>query len=148
MYFIHGACASDKRLYNTWKTMIHRCENPKRESYERYGGRGITVCNEWHDPNRFLDWAVDNGYKPGLQIDRIDNNGPYSPDNCRWATPKENSRNRRNTKELTVGGDTKCVSAWAELLSISPYTIHCWYKKSREYAENRIAEVIANGAVA
>lgn len=140
----HGACYRNSRLYSIWRTMIHRCENPKREKYKDYGGRGITVCPEWHDPNVFMDWAESNGYKDGLQLDRIDNNKNYEPSNCRWVTPKENSRNRRNTKFLTVNGETKCVAEWCESIDISEFTVYWWIReKGKEYAEKRISEYLA-----
>ncbi len=140
----HGAWLRNKKLYNLWITMIHRCEDAKREKYKDYGGRGITVCEEWHDASAFMDWAFANGYEEGLQIDRIDVDGNYEPNNCRWVTPKENSRNRRNTVFLTVDGKTKCVAEWCENINISPYTVYWWIrKKGKNYAEQRIKEKIA-----
>ena len=130
------------RLYNTWKTMIHRCENKKRIKYPMYGGRGISVCEEWHDFNTFVFWALLNGYQEGLQIDRIDNNGNYCPNNCRWVTPKQNSRNRRNTVYLTVNGKTKSVAEWCETIKVSAFTVYWWVRdKGREYAEKRLSEI-------
>lgn len=135
----HGACERDAKLYRTWKTMMHRCYNPKREKYKDYGGRGITVCNEWHDPNSFINWSYTHGYQAGLQIDRVDNDRGYSPDNCRWVTAKENSRNRRNTVRLTINGETKSVAEWTETIDISPFTIYWWVRtKGEEYAEERL----------
>lgn len=141
-YWVHGAYQRNKHLYNVWTTMLHRCNDPKRKKYKDYGGRGISVCPEWNDPNVFIDWAEQNGYEPGLQLDRIDNNGNYSPDNCRWLTPKENSRNRRNTVFLTVNGITKSVAEWCETLPISQYTVYWWVKeKGRTYAEQRLSAI-------
>lgn len=83
-------------LYNRWRCMKKRCYNQNTSEYERYGGRGITVCEEWiNSSDAFIEWALSHGYKEELQIDRIDNNKGYSPDNCRWVTPKVNMNNRR-----------------------------------------------------
>lgn len=93
-------CAHDKhgdhksRLYQTWASMKNRCSSANNDSYGRYGGRGITVCNEWAHYPPFREWALSNGYAGNLQIDRIDNNGNYEPSNCRWVTPAKNTRNR------------------------------------------------------
>lgn len=88
------------RLYRIWAAMKQRCYNPKRTRFEYYGGRGITVCSEWKNSFKaFENWALTNGYRDNLSIDRIDVNGNYEPSNCRWATNSEQSKNRRPLKK-------------------------------------------------
>lgn len=85
--------------------MIRRCHNPKCAGFYNYGGRGITVCNEWRESrDAFVQWALANGFEPHLQLDRIDNNGGYSPDNCRWVTIAENNLNKRTNKRYFIAG--------------------------------------------
>lgn len=141
-FYTHGACHRDNGLYNVWQTMIHRCEDKKRDKYKDYGGRGIAVCEKWHDPNAFIDWTYENNYEKGLQLDRIDNDGNYEPSNCRFVTPKQNQRNRRNTKYLTINGETKCVAEWCETIDVSEFTIYWWIRtKGRNYAERRLSKI-------
>lgn len=138
----HGLYRENKVLFNVWQTMKERCENPNRQKYKDYGGRGIKVCSEWREASNFILWALNNGYEKGLQLDRIDNDGDYCPDNCRFVTPRENSRNRRNTKRLTVNGEMKTVVEWCEQLGLNPYTVYDWIrKKGKAYAEQRISEI-------
>lgn len=138
----HGLYKEHKNLFVLWQTMKTRCENPERENFERYGARGISVCEEWHEAKSFVVWALNNGYKKGLQLDRIDNNKGYSPENCRFVTAKENNRNRRNTKFLTINGETKCVAEWCEQKPVSQYTVYWWIReKGKEYAEQRLSEI-------
>lgn len=132
----HGLFRNNKELFNIWQTMKSRCENQNREKYKDYGGRGISVCEEWQTASNFVLWALNNGYKKGLQLDRKDNDGNYCPENCHFITPKENSRNRRNTKFLIVDGNKRCVAEWSEITNISAYTIYWWVReKGKEYAE-------------
>ncbi len=95
--------------------MQQRCSNQNRKEWPNYGGRGITVCKEWlEDYVAFRDWALASGYEDHLDIDRIDNNGPYSPSNCRWVTRAQNLRNRRSNHLLTAFDETKCVADWLD----------------------------------
>lgn len=112
----HAMAGSKTRTYITWESMLRRCRSVNNKSYRNYGGRGIDVCQSWETFENFL---ADMGEKPrGLSLDRIDNNRGYAPENCRWATPSQQSANRRTTKLLTIGGETLCVKAWAERFGI------------------------------
>ena len=110
------------RLNNIYRGMKTRCYNPNHRDYDRYGGRGITVCDEWlysdHKTHEgwlaFRDWALSNGYSDELTLDRIDNNKGYSPDNCRWINIIEQANNKRNNVLVTYNGETKTVSEWAK----------------------------------
>ena len=92
----HGGTGS--RLFNIWRMIKTRCTNPNFKKYNLYGGRGITICDEWLEFIPFRDWSLNNGYGEGLEIDRENTNGNYEPSNCRWTTSEENQRNRRNNK--------------------------------------------------
>lgn len=108
------------RLYNIWTQMTQRCKNENLDYYDRYGGRGITVCSEWANFEKFADWALSNGYQEHLSIDRLDVNGNYEPANCKWSTTLEQSRNKRNTRYITINEETRPLSEWAEISNV-PY---------------------------
>lgn len=91
------------RLYNIWENMKQRCDNPKKTSYEIYGGKGITYCEEWKKFLNFEQWAIENGYSDELSIDRIDSDKNYEPSNCRWATKTVQSRNSSISKNNSLG---------------------------------------------
>lgn len=109
-----------ERLYGVWKSMRQRCSNPKNADYHNYGHRGITVCKEWGNYENFRDWAKENGYKVGLSIDRINNDGNYEPSNCRWATNKEQSLNKRTNVRVNIDGETLTLKELSEKHGI-PY---------------------------
>ena len=109
--------------YRCWQSIRDRCYNPNNRDYAMYGGRGIAVCKRWRESS--AAFLADMGPKPSPEhsIDRIDNDGDYSPENCRWATPAEQARNRKSSRLLTHNGETMTVAEWAERLAIKPGTL-------------------------
>ena len=111
---------SKTRLYRVWIGMRNRCNNPKNYSYANYGGRGIRVCSEWEKSyDTFYSWAILNGYHEGLSIDRRDNDGDYSPENCQWVTWKEQHRNQRVSRKVAFCGKSQTLIEWSEETGIS-----------------------------
>lgn len=111
-------------LYNIWSHIKQRCSDKNCPSYKNYGGRGISVCNEW--TNNFIlfyNWAIDNSWEKGLEINRIDNNGNYEPANCNFVTSKENSRNRRNNVIIEYKGESKVLCEWADIYQVELRTL-------------------------
>lgn len=119
---IHGKTGT--RLYAIRRSMMARCNNPNDKSYHRYGGRGITMCEAWlRSPLAFFTWAEEHGYEEHLTVERIDNNGSYSPENCRWATPTEQQRNTSKNRIICYKGECKSLAEWAELTGIRYETL-------------------------
>ena len=114
---------SSNKLYTVFKDMHKRCEYEKDYKYPNYGGRGIKVCEEWQEYEPFSEWAKNNGYTDELTLDRIDNNGDYSPNNCRWATYKEQALNTRTNHFIEFCGEIKTLSQWADELGINRSTL-------------------------
>ena len=115
----------NKRKYDKWvntdrnrilqarRDIIARCYNDNNKYWHRYGGRGIKLCGEWlNDREAFYQWSIEHGYRKGLEIDRIDNDGDYTPENCRWVDRHTNINNRYNTPMISVRGETKCLMDW------------------------------------
>jgi hypothetical protein len=116
----HGMTGTTE--FRIWSGMLRRCLNAKVPEYNRYGGRGISMCVRWLVFENFFE---DMGQRPpGKTLDRKDNDGNYEPSNCRWATPREQASNRCNARLIRVNGETKTVLEWAAVLAISPKTIH------------------------
>lgn len=113
----HGQ--SHTKLFYVWNSMKSRCENQKNKSYKDYGAKGISVCEEWHDSVNFFEWALRNGYKEGLEIDRIDVNGNYEPSNCRWINRLENANNKTNNKYISHNGETKTLAEWSRFYDVN-----------------------------
>ena len=122
------------RLYNIYNNMIMRCTNKKAINYSRYGGRGITVCEQWLKRGGNLDffkWAENNGYEENLSLDRIDNDKGYSPENCRWTDLRTQGKNKRNNIYLTFNGKTQILEEWSRETGIDSRllryrTTHGW----------------------
>lgn len=122
----------DRKLYRRWCLIRRRCYDRKFISYPEYGAKGITVCDEWLcDYVKFQEWALSNGWNPSLTIDRIDSKKGYSPDNCRWATPLDQSRNRGYRKLATFDGVTKNVSDWADERGMNRSAVYARIKNGR-----------------
>jgi hypothetical protein len=130
----HGL--SRTRLYGIHQSMLKRCFSSNSFAYKDYGGRGITVCDEWkNDFQTFYNWAVNNGYSDELTIDRIDVNGNYEPSNCRWITKGEQSKNTRKNVYFTYNGETKIISDWVRELGIPLTTFRRRIKQNRPIEE-------------
>ena len=112
------------RIYHTWINMKTRCHTPTAWEYKNYGARGIVICDEWrNDFKAFYNWAMENGYTDELTIDRIDNDGNYCPENCRWVDRVTQNRNQRNTRLITYNGETKHLFDWADEFGINRNTL-------------------------
>ena len=119
-----GDIVYKEKLYHIWHSMKQRCQNENDKAFANYGARGVTVCADWkNDYLAFKAWALENGYAAGLWLDRIDNDGPYAPWNCRWTTPKRQQRNKRTNIVLSIGGVEKCLSDWADEAGIKVGTL-------------------------
>lgn len=129
------------RLWSIWDGMMKRCYNPRHEWFKRYGGRGITICDEWlQDHGAFFSWALSNGYKDGLTIDRIDVDKGYYPGNCRWVDMKTQLNNRSNNCVVEINGESRTIAEWADITGIKYQTIYRRYRRG-EVGELLIREV-------
>lgn len=114
---------SNTRLYRIWSNMKDRCINPKNKRYNRYGERGITFCDEWIDFENFYNWAIQNGYKENLTLDRINNDLNYCPDNCRWANSRQQARNRSTNIFVEYKGQEMTLIELSEKIDIDYNTL-------------------------
>lgn len=131
--FINGA---NPASYSSWHAMMHRCYDPKNYKFHNHGGRGITVCERWKD---YLNFKEDMGEPTeGLSLERIDNDGNYEPSNCKWATRKEQGRNKRNNRLLTYKGETKCMAEWCEIFNINFSTLDSRLRYSKWSVEKAL----------
>ena len=130
-----------KELFYVWKTMKQRCFCKTNKDYRLYGGRGITICDDWlNDFFSFNTWAESNGYKKGLMLDRINNDGNYEPSNCRWATPVEQANNKRTNRLITINNVTKTLKQWCDTLSLSYSTTNA--RLQRGWGEEEALNIV------
>lgn len=124
-------------FYHTWWSMMQRCYNKEHHNYQRYGGRGIVVCEAWQDPANFIQWARETiGHKKReMTVDRIDVNGNYCPENCRWATAKEQQNNMRTNRKMTIDGITKNITEWCTEYGISTQLANARMKAGMSFEE-------------
>ena len=121
---LHGDSVKHKRLYHIYNGMKERCYSTQSKSYKYYGAKGITICEQWlNDWNSFKEWSLNNGYTDDLTIDRIDVNGIYEPNNCRWVDNKTQANNKTDNKYLTYKGETKTLAEWCDELKLPYHTI-------------------------
>lgn len=131
---------SGTRIHKIYHNMKTRCFNQKSERYKDYGERGIKICDEWLGKfvgfNNFCDWAFKNGYNENLTLDRIDNDGNYCPENCRWVDMKTQRRNSRNIINITIGNETKCLKDWCCIYGIKESRILNYSKRNKISAKD------------
>ena len=114
---------TNPQLYEKWHSMKKRCFNKKAQNYKYYGGRGITVCDEWLEFGGFYEWAITHGFEPNLTIERIDTNKNYEPSNCKWIPMHQQFYNRRSNVWITIDGETLSLLQWSQKTKLHITTI-------------------------
>lgn len=127
----NGLRSKNKRLYSIYQNMKQRCYDENSITYKNYGKRGIKICDEWlNDYSKFYNWSIENNYQNNLSIDRINNDGDYCPQNCRWATKEEQQNNTRNNRKIKYNNEIKTLAQWAKILNMSQqklrYRLNNW----------------------
>ena len=138
----HGK--TNTRLYDIWAGVKGRCLNPNMKAYELYGGRGITLCEEWQEFQPFYDWAMANGYSDKLSIDRINVNGNYEPSNCRWTDVETQQNNTTRNNFVTYNNETHTTSEWARILGINYHTLQTRLHRNGWSVEKSFTEPVKN----
>lgn len=137
--------ALNKKLYWVYYAMLQRCYKPNCKQYKRYGGRGISVCEEWKkDGTVFYKWAMQSGYKEGLTLDRINNDGNYEPSNCAWTTNKDNCNHNSQTHFIEYKGKIQSLSKWAEELGVNYSTLRSRINRSKMSVEEAFTKGVKN----
>ena len=133
--------SDEQRIADVYEGMKKRCYNPHNHNYKNYGARGITICEEWlKDKLAFVKWALENGYHQGLSIDRIDNDGPYAPSNCRWASLGQQHNNRRDNRLVTVAGETHSIAEWSRILNLDQSALY-------RHSDAEVTNIIERGVL-
>jgi hypothetical protein len=125
----HGMSKAKSKLYYIWSTMRKRCNGENSKQFADYGGRGIYISEEWNDFTKFQEWSHHNGYQEGLTLDRINNDGPYSPENCRWVDMVVQSNNTRRNVRATIRGVTRTISEHSKIYNIKQATMSYRYRQ-------------------
>lgn len=142
----HTHKQSGTRLYEIWQGMRARCYRSTDTRYHRYGGRGITMCDEWkNDFIAFYNWSNANGYSDLLSIDRVDNDGKYEPSNCKWSTMEEQCNNRETNIRITIGNTTKTLTQWCDIFRLEYSSIHARYVRNGFSGIDDLFSPIRNG---
>ena len=137
----HGLSAHPLNII--WCGIKERCQNPNADNYKWYGGKGVKLCDEWQEFLPFYNWAISHNWEHGLTVDRIDGDGDYSPDNCRLITIKQQCRNRKTNKSITIDGVTHLQCEWEETLGLSKKIIAKWrYRHDVDYIVSRLRSII------
>ncbi len=139
----HGLKNKNRRLYRIWHEIISRCFYPGDTVFHHYGGAGLDMAEEWKSYPAFYEWALSNGYRDDLSIDRIDNSKGYYPDNCRWETDKVQAINSKNSVLVTVKGTTMCLADWARAAGVNRRTVYKW--RDDGIIKQKIMERLPNG---
>lgn len=139
----HGITTGGKpRTFIIWNGMKARCLNPNATSYKSYGARGITVCEEWLTFENFHKWAMSNGYDDGLELDRIDNDKNYCPENCRWVMKSFNAMHQRKNRNIEISGVSMSISAWCREVKMSRSTAYKFLSKGEDSFKKEIEDRI------
>jgi hypothetical protein len=137
----HGL--SSTNLFGTWANLKDRCLNSESRSYKNYGGRCITVCDEWIESSQnFMEWALSNGYAKGLSLDRINNDGPYAPENCRWTTARAQLNNRRGNIIIEFRGISQTIAQWEQQLGFKTSVLHQRIRRAKWSIERALTEPV------
>lgn len=140
----HGLSKVNPRLYRIWKGMKSRCGIYSATGYAKYGGRGISVCEQWHDFSNFYNWAIKNGYKDNLTIERLDVDGHYDPDNCSWISLSDQQQNKTNSHKIDFNGELLTLAQLSKRFNVNKGTLLSRYQKG-DRGDSLVRPVVIQG---